>query len=167
MAKYVTEVLKDINADPSLLHTTYKVHGDGGPLGLIFRHAFMAEGKFILPSDEPPYKKASEPLGMTPSQFITETRKFYLFCRADLKSIKREQLFIQMLESVHPDEAKILMAIKDQNLTKLYPNITRQVLVDAGYIPALTKQQLSFNSEQTTAVIRPHRLLLMQLDAQF
>jgi hypothetical protein len=141
MAKYITEVLKDINNDPSLLQSTYKMYGDGGPLGIIFRHAFTAEGKFALPSDEPPYKKAAEPLGMSPAQFITETRKFYLFCRTDLKQIKRESLFIQMLESVHPDEAKILMAIKDQNLPKLYPNITRKAVAAAGYIPPLTKEQ--------------------------
>lgn len=155
MAKYVTEVLKEINSDPSLLMTTYKMHGDGGPLGLIFRHAFTAEGKFILPSDEPPFKKAAEPMGMTPAQFIYETKKFYIFCRKDLRSIKREQLFIQMLESIHPDEAKVLLAIKDQTLTKLYPNITRQVLADAGYIPALSKEEIQEESAEVKKSARP------------
>jgi hypothetical protein len=39
-----------------------------------------------------------------------------------------------MLESIHPSEAKVLLAVKDQNLNKLYPKITRQLLVDAGMI---------------------------------
>lgn len=155
MAKYVTEVLKEINNDPSLLYSTYKMCGDGGPLGLIFKHAFTAQGKFILPDGEPPYKKAPEPMGMTPAQFITETRKFYLFCRKDLKPIKRETLFVQMLESIHPDEAKILMAIKDQTLTKLYPNITRQVVADAGYIPQLTKEELKAEEQEVKKSGRP------------
>lgn len=155
MAKYITEVLKDINDDPSLLQSTYKMHGDGGPLGLIFRHAFMAEGKFILPSDKPPFKPAAEPIGMTPARFITETRKFYLFCRQDLKSIKRETMFIQLLEGIHPEEAKILMAIKDQNLTSLYPNITRKAVADAGYIPALTPDQLAAEKQEVKKSARP------------
>jgi hypothetical protein len=155
MTKYVTEVLKEINDDPSLLHTTYKKHGDGGPLGLIFKHAFTAEGKFILPNDEPPFRKATEPMGVTPAQFIGETRKFYIFCRADLKSIKREQLFIQMLESIHPDEAKILLAIKDQKLTKLYPNITKKVVAEAGYIPQLTAEELAKEKETVKKSARP------------
>lgn len=155
MAKYITEVLKEINDDPSLLKSTYKMNGDGGPLGAIFRHSFTADGKFFLPSDEPPYKKSPEPMGMTPAQFITETRKFYLFCRRDLKQIKREQLFIQMLESIHPDEAKILMAIKDQTLPKLYPNITRSVVADAGFIPPLTTEELAEEKKQVKKSARP------------
>lgn len=142
MAKYITEVLKEINDDPTLLMTTYKMHGDGGPLGMIFRHAFMAQHKFLLPVGEPPYKKAAEPIGMTPARFITETRKFYIFCRKDLSQIKRESMYVQLLEGVHPDEAKIIIAIKDQTLTKLYPKITRSAVANAKYIPPVTEEQL-------------------------
>lgn len=155
MAKYITEVLKEINDDPSLLNSTYKMHGDGGPLGIIFRHAFTSQGKFILPDDKPPFKPAAEPMGMTPARFITETRKFYLFCRQDLKSIKREQLFIQLLEGIHPEEANILLAVKDQNLTKLYPNITYSALADAGYLPPLTKDQLAAEKQAVKKSARP------------
>jgi hypothetical protein len=134
VAKYITEVLKEINDDPSLFQSTYKKVGNGGPLAVLFKHAFTREGKFLLPEGEPPFKKDSAPLGMSPSRFIQEIRKFYLFCRRDLTAAKREMLFIQMCESIHPDEAKILIAVKDQTLTKLYPNITRKVVADAGFI---------------------------------
>lgn len=139
--KYITEVLKEINDDVSLFQTTYKKVGDGGPLGVLFKHAFTAEGKFLLPEGEPPFKKGSEPMGMSPARFITEIKKFYIFCRKDLTPNKREVLFIGLLEGIHPEEAKILIAIKDQTLTKLYPNITRQVVAAAGFIPALTLEQ--------------------------
>lgn len=141
MAKYITEVLKEINDDVSLFQTTYKKYGDGGPMTILFKHAFTAEGKFLLPDGEPPYKKAAEPMGMTPANFIQETRKLYVFCRRDLSASKRETSFIQLLENVHPEEAKILIAIKDQTLTKMYPNITRSVVAAAGFIPALTPEQ--------------------------
>jgi hypothetical protein len=44
------------------------------------------------------------------------------------------------LEGVHPEEAKILIAVKDQKLTKLYPKITHKLVSDAGIIPAPVKK---------------------------
>jgi curli biogenesis system outer membrane secretion channel CsgG len=72
---------------------------------------------------------------MTPANFFQETRKFYVFNRKDLPKLRREQLFIQLLEALHPSEAKIIVAMKDQNLNSLYNNITHQVLAQYGLIP--------------------------------
>lgn len=155
MAKYITEVLKEINDNPSLLTTTYRKQGDGGPLGVIFQCAFMAERKWLLPTGTPPFKPDPAPMGMSPTRFIQEVKKFYLFTRTDLKSLKREQLFIQLCESVHPDEAKILIAIKDQKLTELYPNITRHTVADAGFIPQLTPAQVKEEAAQVKKSGRP------------
>lgn len=141
--KYVTEVLKEINDDPSLLYSTYKKVGNGGPLAVLMKHAFTAEGKFILPDGEPPYRPNPNPIGMTPAVFQQEINKLYVFCRKDLSATKRELIFVQLLEALHPTEAKVLLAIKDQTLTKLYPNITRKVMADAGFIPPLTAEQLA------------------------
>lgn len=143
MAKYITEVLKEINDDVSLFYTVYKKQGDGGPLGIIFKHAFLPESKFLLPEGKPPFKPDAAPIGMSPSRFIQEVRKFNLFMRTDLKPVKREQLFIQLCESIHPEEAAILLAIKEQNLNELYPNITWSVVSDAGFIPPPTEEQLA------------------------
>ena len=140
--KYITELLKEINDDPSLLTTTYKKVGNGGPLAVFFGHAFTAKGKFLLPDGEPPYKPNPNPQGMTQAIFQQEINKFYVFCRADLKAAKRETMFVQLMENIHPSEAKILLAVKDQELTKLYPNITRTVVAAAGFIPPLTAEEL-------------------------
>lgn len=153
-AKYITEVLAEINKDPTLFQTTYKKSGDGGPLGMLFKHAFTAEGKFLLPDGEPPFKKDAAPIGMSPARFITEIRKFYLFCRKDLTAIKRETMYVQLLEGIHPEEAKILIAIKDQTLTKLYPNITRQAVAAAGFIPPLTSDQLQQEEVEVKKSVR-------------
>jgi len=147
--KYITEVLKEINDNPELLLTTYKKFGDGGPLGTLFYHAFTAEGKFILPEGEPPFKRDPGPIGMTPGNFMKEMRRLYVFCSRNLKPARRETLFIQMLEGLHPDEAKILIAVKDQTLTAIYPKITRKVVAAAGFIPPLTDEQLK---EEVAAV---------------
>jgi hypothetical protein len=136
MAKHITEVLKEINDDVTLLETVYKKPLEGiSPLSIIFYHACMEEGAFMLPEGEPPFKKDPAPLGMSPVRFISEVPKFKLFQRADLTAMKRETMFIQLCEAIHPDEAAILIAIKDQNLLQKYPNITPEVLIKAGYLP--------------------------------
>ncbi len=105
-------------------------------LKVIFAHSFLPDFKMNLPEGEPPFKPAAEPMGMTPTNMFSEARRMYVFTRNDLSAIKRESLFISLLEGVHPDEAKILIAMKDQKLSKLYPKITHKLVSDAGIIPA-------------------------------
>ena len=137
MRKYVTEMLKEINSDTATLE---KYKADAA-LKIVFDYAFDPAKKFILPEGEPPFNPASEPLGMTPTNMFNEVRRFYVFCRTDLKPIKRESLFVSFLEGIHPDEAKLLIAIKDQKLTKLYPKITRKLLESHGLIKPLVKEE--------------------------
>lgn len=137
MRKYVTVMLKELNEDPSLIEQ-YK---NDAALKLIFEYAFDPTKKFLLPEGEPPYKPAAEPMGMTPTNLFSELRRLYVFCRADLKPIKRESLFVSFLEGVHPEEAAMLIAVKDQELHKLYPKITRKMLEKAGAIEPLKKEE--------------------------
>ena len=130
MAKFLTEILTEINADVKKIND-YK---DDAALRFIFEYAFDEDKKMDLPDGEPPYKPDGAPLGMAPANLRMETKKFYVYNRKDLKPIRKEQLFIGLLEAVHPDEAKLLIAIKDQNLNKLYPKITRKVLEGTGFI---------------------------------
>ena len=132
-AKYLTELLKEINEDTKKIND----NKDNFLLKVIFAHSFLPEYKFILPEGEPPFKPSAEPLGMTPTNLYTECKRFYnLLCNDKLKPIKREALFIGLLEGIHPEEAKILIAVKDQKLGKLYPKITWKLVSDAGIIPA-------------------------------
>jgi hypothetical protein len=136
MAKPLTTILSEINADPKLIER----EKSSAALKMIFEAAFIKEKKFDLPEGDPPYKEDAAPIGMSPTNLYQELRRFYVFSRQDLPQIRREYLFIQLLESVHPDEARLLLAIKDQKLTKLYPKITRKLATDAGFIPALEKE---------------------------
>ena len=43
-----------------------------------------------------------------------------------MRALQRESLFVTALESVSKQESELLIAIKDQTLNKLYPNITRE-----------------------------------------
>lgn len=131
MAKFITEILDEVNQDPKKLQT-YK---GNAALRLIFEHAFLPEKKFNLPDGDPPFKKDDAPLGMSPANLYMEVRKLYVFCRTDLTPIRRETLFVQLLENLHPTEAELVLNIKDQTLTKQFPNITWKLVADNGFIP--------------------------------
>lgn len=130
--EYITEILDIVNKEPEKLAQ----FRDNGALKYLFQYAFIPEQKFELPEGEPPFKKDSGPLGMSPANFTQEMRRLYIFTKAqELKPIRREALFIELLESIHPTEAKLLCAVKDQKLDKLYKNITADLAADYGFIP--------------------------------
>ena len=131
MTPYITEILEKINNNPALLTTEYQKNFS---ICTIMQYAFDKNLRFSLPEGEPPFKPDQAPLGMSPSNFYQNIKKLYIFRRTDISDIRREQLFIQFLEGIHPSEAKVCIAIKDQNLTSLYPNITDELVVQAGLV---------------------------------
>jgi hypothetical protein len=138
MFKFIPEILDECNKDVTLLEG-YK---NNAGLKFIFEHAFLPEKKFVLPEGDPPFKPDGAPIGMTPCNFTQETKKLYVFTAArELKAIRREALFIQLLENIHPSEAKVLLAVKDQKLNKLYKNITAKVAAEYGFITLPVKQK--------------------------
>ena len=135
MRKYVTELLDEMNGNPDLIEQYAKDPVYKQILTNLFEYAFLPEKKWILPEGEPPFKHAAEPLGMTETNLYAEFRRFYVFNRNDLAPLKREALFINLLEGVHPKEAEMLIAVKDQKLHKLYSKITKTAVAKAGFIP--------------------------------
>lgn len=132
MKQYLTEMLKEINDNPTCIDKFREEF----LLKVVFAHNFLPNYKMLLPEGEPPFKPADQPLGMTDTNLFVEAKRMYVFCRADLKPIKRESLFVGLLEGIHPTEAAVLIAVKDQKLQKLYPKITWKLVSDAGIIPA-------------------------------
>lgn len=134
MTKSISELLKEISGNPNLLSTKYRGYA---ALQIVFSFAFLPEKKFLLPEGMPPYKQNTDPMGLSPTNFMNELRRLYIFSpERELNQTRREALFIQLLETIHPDDAILLIAIKDQTLDQLYPVITKQLLVDAGFLPA-------------------------------
>lgn len=134
MTKYITEILQECNQDPSKL----PLYKNNSAITTLLAYAFDPDLKFDLPEGMPPHKGAAEPLGMTEANFYAQMRKLYVFTRQDINKVRRETIFIQLCEGLHPTEVLVLCAVKDQTLTKLYPNLTRKVLEEAGMIRIVT-----------------------------
>lgn len=122
MKKTVKEALDEIQANPERA-ADYK---DSAMLKLLFDYMYSPSKRFLLPEGVPPYKEETCPFNMSPGNFQQNLKKLYIFTRVDLTPTRRESIFIQMLESVHATEAKILLAIKNQDLSKLYPVLTHE-----------------------------------------
>lgn len=138
MSRYLTEILEEVNKEPTAL-AKYR---ENAALKFIFKYAFIPEYKFDLPEGNPPFKEDPAPLGMSKANLVMETKKLYIFTKEkELNKVRKEHLFIQLLENVHPSEAKLLLAVKDQKLNKLYKKVTADLAADHGFIPRQTKNE--------------------------
>ena len=67
------------------------------------------------------------------SSIRKEYQKFYNFVKGGndgLSSLRRESMFINLLQGLHPLEAEILILVKDKKLDTKY-KITKQIVAEA------------------------------------
>ncbi len=87
----------------------------------------------VIPEGEVPYNPNEVPVGTDHTSLRREYKNLYHFVQggnASLSTIRRETMFIQMLEGLHPREAEILCLIKDKKLTTKY-KLTYEVVKEA------------------------------------
>ena len=87
----------------------------------------------MLPEGEVPYNPNEVPVGTDHTSLRREYKQLYHFVKGgndQLSKTRRESMFIQMLEGLHPDEAEILVLVKDGQLNTKY-KITRDAVEEA------------------------------------
>lgn len=103
----------------------------------LLRHNFNKDIKFLLPEGRPDLKEDEfNPRrgfieGVDDGATLNyEVRKLYLFIEGGhptLTSVKRETLWIELVNSLHPSEADDLWHMKDKKLQEKYDKITHLV----------------------------------------
>jgi hypothetical protein len=105
-------------------------HNDRGVLRYLLRLGLEPSVEWVLPKGLPPYKplqlrRGKRVLdilpGAAPTELFLEARRLYLFVKGGADSmdrLKREKVFQQMLEDMHPVEVDVLLCIKDKQLDK-------------------------------------------------
>ena len=86
-----------------------------------------------LPEGEVPYTPNDSPTVDSQSKLASQYRTLYNYVKGgndSLKTTRREALFIELLESLHPDEAELVCLVKDKDLGKKY-RITHNVVKEA------------------------------------
>ena len=89
--------------------------------------------KSILPEGEVPFDKNEAPAGTEHTYLAHEYKVLYNFIEGGndfLKPVKREQLFLQLLEGLHADEAEVICLMKDKKLNDKY-KVTKAVVSEA------------------------------------
>jgi hypothetical protein len=103
---------------------------DNVPLRTVLRCMYDKSVEFLIPNTPPPWKKNDyiDVQGM----LYKEARRLRIFIKGggydDLKQIKREQLFISLLEDVDNDDAELLCKMIAQKPLKGLP---KSVVIEA------------------------------------
>ena len=92
---------------------------------------FDKQIKSAIPEGEVPYKKNEAPINSGGhTRLVHEWRTLYNYVKGGndkISQMKRETMFIQLLEGLHESEAELLMLVKDKNLQSKY-RITRALV---------------------------------------
>jgi hypothetical protein len=132
MAEGVCEILERVSKlrkKGEKIMELRKVYNQIGPLiDLCFNPKYV----WLLPEGAPPYKpqpKESDTQGV----LISSVRKFGVFLQNNgydnLRRAKREQIFIEYLEAMDPDDAKLLLQIKERKMP--FKTLTKSIFSEA------------------------------------
>ena len=89
--------------------------------------------KFLLPEGDVPFNANEAPAGTDHTRLDHEYRGLYRYFKggdSTIKSMKREQLFVQLLEGLHKDEAELLILACNKELQSKY-RVTKAVVEQA------------------------------------
>ena len=107
---------------------------DSPSMRQVLKGAFDPKIKWDLPEGTPPYIENEAPLGTEHTYLDQEAKRLWHFvvgADMNLTKVKKETLFIQMLEGLSADEAKLLIGVKDKNLNNIYKGLTSAVIKEA------------------------------------
>jgi hypothetical protein len=139
MVKSISEILNEISRHRSRndkKKALERVRGNKAIM-TILKYAFDPKIQFELPEGDPPYKPC-ESLDQQ-SRLYQEARKLYVFTKRgapNLHPLKRESLFVDLLETIDPEDAKLMLEVKKKNIP--YNGITKKLVEETfpGFLEA-------------------------------
>jgi hypothetical protein len=105
----------------------------------ILHACFHPEVKFVLPDGAPNYTKLEKSVDAQGTLY-REAKKLYLFIEGlapPMHQLRRETLFVQLLEALDPDDAELLLSVKDKKMP--YKGITYDLV--ASTFPGLLPEE--------------------------
>tara|TARA_B100000902_G_scaffold399451_1_gene470344 strand:- start:2210 stop:2668 length:459 start_codon:yes stop_codon:yes gene_type:complete len=93
----------------------------------------------MLPEGDVPYTPNEAPVGTDHTRLEHEFKGLYRFFKggADkLPGMKRESMFVQLLEGLSAEEAELMTLVKDGKMNTKYKRITKAVISEA--FPSIT-----------------------------
>ena len=124
------------------------------PLLVLLRLNYDHMLKMDLPEGEPPFRKDTDkPIGYSESSLQLELRRFYVWLdpKTTLPKIKKESLFVNMLEGIHWTEAEALCLAKDRKLQTKYKSLKEDIVREA-FPRALTPKPVKEKEEKEKSI---------------
>lgn len=128
----IPEVLKKISKEAKTREDTIRLLRENSSMALkqVLRYAFFDNSKWYR-NDLPPYTPDQAPEGLTPASLFNEVRRFYIFKESyNLPKERKDILLIQVLEGIHPDEAKLIKELISGTFAYGY-GLNRQIVQEA------------------------------------
>jgi hypothetical protein len=139
-------------------------HAQNKTMIMVLKCFFDPSIQLDLPEGAPPYRplpKSTDAQG----RLYREMKKMYLFEKNGVVNVsgnKKEQIFVQMLETIDPDDALLLIGMKDKKMP--YPNLTAALVKRTfpGLLPDVPfREEVSVfsgpDTEQTDETIMERR----------
>jgi hypothetical protein len=107
---------------------------DTNELRMFLKGAFDEKLEWLLPEGSPPYTPNEAPVGTEHTWLKQEVKRMFHFLKGgnpQLSQMKRDNMFIQMLEGLSEEEAKLLVWAKDNELNKHYKGLTANLIKEA------------------------------------
>jgi hypothetical protein len=135
----ISQILSQCSALPVNQRAQFLAQYDCVPLRVVLQYALDPRVEFILPIGAPPYKP-TEHLDQE-GNLYRDIRKLSNFIKGggypDMHPLKRETLFIQFIEGLHPQDAELICSVKDKKIP--YKGITPKLVNQA--FPGLVKEK--------------------------
>ena len=111
-------------------------------LRMICKASFDPNIVWELPTGDVPYRQNDAPEGTEHTMLEQEAKKLYNYVQREtpdgplpgnknLNSMKREMMFVQLLEGLSEGEAHLLCLAKDQQLNRKYKGLTANLIREA------------------------------------
>ena len=107
---------------------------DTNELRMFLKGAFSEKLEWLLPEGSPPYTPNEAPVGTEHTWLKQEVKRMFHFLKGgnpQLSQMKRDNMFIQMLEGLSKEEAELLIWAKDNELNKHYKGLTANLVKEA------------------------------------
>tara|TARA_B100000029_G_scaffold496966_1_gene563994 strand:+ start:513 stop:995 length:483 start_codon:yes stop_codon:yes gene_type:complete len=103
-------------------------------LRMVLKSSFDPRIEWELPEGDVPYTPNDAPEGTEHNMLVHEARTLYHYIKGgnpQLTQNRRENMFIQLLEGLHQDEAEIIVSAKDKGLHRKYKGLSSNVVREA------------------------------------
>jgi hypothetical protein len=133
--KSLAQILSEIEKEKTKAGQVKVIReNDSNALRMVFEFTFDPMLQWLVPDSEPPYRAAADTIDQE-GRFYSEIDKLVYFTNTpegmNVKPMKREQLFIQLLETIAPEDAKLLLRMRRKELKVMvgaikeaYPQMT-------------------------------------------